>query len=100
MNQPQPPLLLFTPHLTDSTKPIPTQHLHYQPYIPIPQKKLPQIPKQIKQNSPPTITTILHPIPPLQISHIPLLIPVSSPHTKPPYPPNQYPIHRINQILP
>ncbi|WP_186312625.1 molybdenum cofactor biosynthesis protein MoaE, partial [Staphylococcus aureus] len=72
----------------------------YQTYIPITQNKFAQIPHEINQKSPPTITTILHTIPPLQISHIPLLIPLSSPHPKHAYPPNQYPIQRIKQILP
>uniref|UniRef100_UPI001642AE8A molybdenum cofactor biosynthesis protein MoaE n=1 Tax=Staphylococcus saprophyticus TaxID=29385 RepID=UPI001642AE8A len=73
-----------------STKAVKTEYLQYQPYIPMPHNKLPQIPDQISHKSPRTKTPILHTIPPLNISHIPLIISVASPHPNHPYPPNQY----------
>ncbi|CZR99362.1 Molybdopterin synthase catalytic subunit [Clostridioides difficile] len=50
------------------TKGIRTQHLEYEAYIPMAEKKLAQIGKEIEEKWPGTITTIVHRIGPLQIS--------------------------------
>jgi len=94
INERQGAVVVFTGHVREWTKGIRTQHLEYEAYIPMAEKKLAQIGKEIEEKWPGTITTIVHRIGPLQISDIAVLIAVSSPHRKAAYAANEYAIAR------
>lgn len=100
INERQGAVVVFTGHVREWTKGIRTQHLEYEAYIPMAEKKLAQIGKEIEEKWPGTITTIVHRIGPLQISDIAVLIAVSSPHRKAAYAANEYAIERIKEIVP
>ena len=89
INERQGAVVVFTGHVREWTKGIRTQHLEYEAYIPMAEKKLAQIGKEIEEKWPGTITTIVHRIGPLQISDIAVLIAVS-----------EYAIERIKEIVP
>ncbi|MCU5745178.1 molybdenum cofactor biosynthesis protein MoaE [Staphylococcus sp. SQ8-PEA] len=93
-------VVVFTGHVREWTKGVKTEHLEYEAYIPMAEKKLQQIGEEISRKWPGTIVSIVHRIGALQISDIAVLISVSSPHRQDAYRANEYAIDRIKEIVP
>lgn len=91
---------VFTGHVREWTKGIRTIYLAYEAYIPMAEKKLAQIGKEIEEQWPNTKVAIAHRIGKLEISDIAVVIAVSSPHRKVAYEANEYAIERIKEIVP
>ncbi|MCH1625868.1 molybdenum cofactor biosynthesis protein MoaE [Ferdinandcohnia quinoae] len=77
-----------------------TLRLEYDAYIPMAEKKLTEIGKEISEKWPEAKTAITHRIGRLEISEIAVVIAVSTPHRKDAYAANEYAIERIKQIVP
>lgn len=93
-------VVVFTGHVREWTKGIRTEHLEYEAYVPMAEKKIAQIGDEINEQWPGTIVSIVHRIGPLHISDIAVLIAVSSPHRKDAYAANEYAIDRIKEVVP
>ncbi len=91
---------VFTGHVRELTHGIRTLYLAYEAYVPMAEKKLAEIGREIGERWPGTRTAIAHRIGELQISEIAVVIAVSSPHRKAAYEANEYAIERIKQIVP
>lgn len=91
---------VFTGHVREWTNGIRTIYLAYEAYIPMAEKKLEQIGREIEERWPGTRTAIAHRIGELQISDIAVVIAVSSPHRKTAYEANEYAIERIKEVVP
>ncbi|GGI40965.1 molybdenum cofactor biosynthesis protein MoaE [Mammaliicoccus stepanovicii] len=100
LNEKQGAIVVFTGHVREWTKGIKTEYLAYEAYIPMAEKKLEQIGKEINDKWPGTIVAIAHRIGALQISDIAVVISVSSPHRHAAYEANEYAIERIKEIVP
>ncbi|MDX8044744.1 molybdenum cofactor biosynthesis protein MoaE [Gracilibacillus sp. S3-1-1] len=77
-----------------------TVYLEYQAYVPMAEKMLAQIGKEINDKWENTKVAITHRIGSLDITEIAVVIAVSSPHRKAAYQANEYAIERIKQIVP
>ncbi|WP_425431945.1 molybdenum cofactor biosynthesis protein MoaE [Gracilibacillus ureilyticus] len=77
-----------------------TIFLQYQAYVPMAEKMLAQIGKEIEEKWENTAVAITHRIGRLEISEAAVVIAVSSPHRKAAYQANEYAIERIKQIVP
>lgn len=77
-----------------------TLYLEYQAYIPMAEKKLAQIGKEINEKWPEAETAIVHRIGRLDISDIAVVIAVSTPHRDDSYQASRYAIERIKEIVP
>ena len=91
---------VFTGHVREWTKGVKTIYLAYEAYIPMAEKKLAQIGKEIEEKWPNTKVAIAHRIGKLEISDIAVVIAVSSPHRKVAYEANEYAIERIKEMVP
>lgn len=91
---------VFTGIVREWTQGIKTEYLEYEAYIPMAEKKLAQIGKEINEKWPGTIVSIAHRIGNLQVSEIAVVICVSSPHRKDSYAANEYAIERIKEVVP
>lgn len=100
LNEHQGAVVVFTGHVREWTKGIKTEYLEYEAYIPMAEKKLAQIGKEINEKWPGTIVSIAHRIGNLQVSEIAVVICVSSPHRKDSYAANEYAIERIKEVVP
>lgn len=77
-----------------------TLYLEYQAYVPMAEKMLAEIGKEVEEKWPETKVAITHRIGRLDISDTAVCIAVSSPHRKAAYEANEYSINRIKQIVP
>ncbi|WP_312039795.1 molybdenum cofactor biosynthesis protein MoaE [Macrococcoides bohemicum] len=91
---------VFTGIVREWTQGVKTEYLEYEAYIPMAEKKLAQIGKEINEKWPGTIVSIAHRIGNLQVSEIAVVICVSSPHRKDSYAANEYAIERIKEVVP
>lgn len=91
---------LFTGHVREWTEGIRTLYLAYEAYVPMAQKKLAEIGREIEEKWIGTRVAIAHRIGELQIGDIAVVIAVSSPHRSDAYEANEYAIERIKEIVP
>lgn len=91
---------VFTGHVREWTHGVRTLYLSYEAYVPMAEKKLAEIGREIEERWPLTRTAIAHRIGELHISDIAVIIVVASPHRKAAYEANEYAIERIKQIVP
>lgn len=77
-----------------------TIYLEYQAYVPMAEKMLTQIGKEVEDKWRNSKVAITHRVGRLEISDIAVAIAVSSPHRKAAYEANEYAIDRIKQIVP
>ncbi|MFC6040043.1 molybdenum cofactor biosynthesis protein MoaE [Paenisporosarcina macmurdoensis] len=91
---------LFTGHVREWTQGVRTMYLAYEAYVPMAEKKLAEIGREIEVKWEGTRVAIAHRIGELQISDIAVVIAVSSPHRKTAYEANEYAIERIKEIVP
>lgn len=100
LNEKQGAIVVFTGHVREWTKGIRTKYLAYEAYVPMAEKKMAQIGKEVEQKWPGTMIAIAHRIGEVPISDIAVVISVSSPHRKDAYKANEYAIERIKEIVP
>ncbi|MET3574159.1 molybdenum cofactor biosynthesis protein MoaE [Bhargavaea ullalensis] len=93
-------VVLFTGHVREWTKGIRTLHLSYDAYVPMAEKKMAQIGREVEEKWEGTRTAIAHRIGELGIGEVAVVIAVSSPHRKAAYEANEYCIERIKQDVP
>lgn len=91
---------VFTGHVREWTDGVRTAFLFYEAYVPMAEKKMAEIGKEIERRWPHTRVAMVHRIGKLHISDIAVLVAVSSPHRKAAYEANEYAIERIKQIVP
>ncbi len=91
---------VFTGHVREWTQGVRTLYLAYEAYVPMAQKKLTEIGREIEQKWEGTRVAIAHRIGELQIGDIAVVIAVSSPHRSDAYEANEYAIERIKEIVP
>lgn len=91
---------LFTGHVREWTEGVRTLYLAYEAYVPMAQKKLAEIGREIEEKWIGTRVAIAHRIGELQIGDIAVVIAVSSPHRSDAYEANEYAIERIKEIVP
>lgn len=91
---------LFTGHVREWTHGIKTLYLAYEAYIPMAERKMAEIGKEIEEKWPNTKIAIAHRIGELHISDIAVVIAVSAPHRKAAYEANEYAIDRIKEMVP
>lgn len=91
---------LFTGHVREWTHGIKTLYLAYEAYIPMAERKMAEIGKEIETKWPNTKIAIAHRIGELHISDIAVVIAVSAPHRKAAYEANEYAIERIKEMVP
>ncbi|ADO57795.1 molybdopterin synthase subunit 2 [Paenibacillus jamilae] len=91
---------LFTGHVREWTQGVRTLYLAYEAYVPMAEKKLAEIGREIEQKWEGTRVAIAHRIGELQIGDIAVVIAVSSPHRSDAYQANEYAIERIKEIVP
>jgi molybdopterin synthase catalytic subunit len=91
---------LFTGHVREWTEGVRTLYLAYEAYVPMAQKKLAEIGREIEEKWIGTKVAIAHRIGELQIGDIAVVIAVSSPHRSDAYEANEYAIERIKEIVP
>lgn len=91
---------IFTGHVREWTQGVRTLYLAYEAYVPMAQKKLTEIGREIEQKWEGTRVAIAHRIGELQIGDIAVVIAVSSPHRSDAYEANEYAIERIKEIVP
>lgn len=91
---------VFTGHVREWTHGVRTLYLSYEAYVPMAEKKLAEIGREIEERWPLTRTAIAHRIGELHISDIAVVIVVATPHRKAAYEANEYAIERIKQIVP
>lgn len=77
-----------------------TLYLEYQAYVPMAEKKLEEIGREIEQRWKHTETAIAHRIGHLDISEVAVAIAVSTPHRKDAFEASSYAIERIKEIVP
>lgn len=77
-----------------------TLFLEYEAYVPMAEKKLEEIAKEISEQWPDTQTSIAHRIGRLDISDIAVAIAVSTPHRDHAFAASRYAIERIKEIVP
>lgn len=90
----------FTGIVREFTKGKKTLYLEYQAYIPMAEKKLEEIGKEIEEKWANTTTAIVHRIGRLEISEVAVAIAVSTPHRKDAFEASSYTIERIKEIVP
>ncbi|WP_040226140.1 molybdenum cofactor biosynthesis protein MoaE [Bhargavaea cecembensis] len=93
-------VVLFTGHVREWTKGIRTLFLSYDAYVPMAEKKMAQIGREIGEKWEGTRVAIAHRIGELAVGEIAVVIAVSSPHRKAAYEANEYAIERIKQDVP
>ncbi|AET62025.1 MULTISPECIES: molybdenum cofactor biosynthesis protein MoaE [Paenibacillus] len=91
---------VFTGHVREWTEGVRTLYLAYEAYVPMAQKKLAEIGREIEEKWIGTKVAIAHRIGELQIGDIAVVIAVSSPHRSDAYEANEYAIERIKEIVP
>ncbi|MCC3380203.1 molybdenum cofactor biosynthesis protein MoaE [Paenibacillus farraposensis] len=91
---------MFTGHVREWTEGVRTLYLAYEAYVPMAQKKLAEIGREIEEKWIGTRVAIAHRIGELQIGDIAVVIAVSSPHRSDAYEANEYAIERIKEIVP
>ncbi|AZH32034.1 MULTISPECIES: molybdenum cofactor biosynthesis protein MoaE [Paenibacillus] len=91
---------VFTGHVREWTQGVRTLYLAYEAYVPMAEKKLAEIGREIEQKWEGTRVAIAHRIGELQIGDIAVVIAVSSPHRSDAYQANEYAIERIKEIVP
>lgn len=91
---------VFTGHVREWTQGVRTLYLAYEAYIPMAEKKLAEIGREIEEKWVGTKVAIAHRIGELQIGDIAVVIAVSSPHRSDAYEANEYAIERIKEIVP
>ncbi|WP_202081074.1 molybdenum cofactor biosynthesis protein MoaE [Caldalkalibacillus salinus] len=77
-----------------------TLYLEYEAYVPMAEKKLQQIGKEIQEQWPEARVAIDHRIGTLDITDIAVVIAVSTPHRADAYDASRYAIERIKEIVP
>lgn len=90
----------FTGIVREFTKGKKTLFLEYQAYIPMAEKKLAEIGREIEERWTDTETAIAHRIGRLDISEVAVAIAVSTPHRKDAFEASSYAIERIKEIVP
>ena len=90
----------FTGIVREFTKGKKTLYLEYQAYIPMAEKKLAEIGKEIEERWSDTETAIAHRVGRLDISEVAVAIAVSTPHRKDAFEASSYAIERIKEIVP
>ncbi len=90
----------FTGIVREFTKGKKTLYLEYQAYIPMAEKKLAEIGREIEEKWTDTETAIAHRIGRLDISEVAVAIAVSTPHRKDAFEASSYAIERIKEIVP
>lgn len=90
----------FTGIVREFTKGKRTLHLEYQAYIPMAEKKLAEIGKEIESKWEDVETAIVHRIGRLNISDVAVAIAVSTPHRNDAFAASSYAIERIKEIVP
>jgi molybdopterin synthase catalytic subunit len=77
-----------------------TRFLHYEAYVPMAEKQLEKIGKEIQEKWPQARTAITHRIGRLDISDVAVTIAVSTPHRKDAFEASRFAIERIKEIVP
>ena len=77
-----------------------TLSLEYQAYVPMAERKLEEIGKEMQEKWPQLKVAITHRTGRLDISEVAVVIAVSSPHRKAAYEANEYAIERIKEVVP
>lgn len=77
-----------------------TLYLEYQAYVPMAEKKLAEIAKEIEEKWKDTKTAIAHRTGRLDISEVAVAIAVSTPHRNDAFEASRYAIERIKEIVP
>ncbi|WP_096198875.1 molybdenum cofactor biosynthesis protein MoaE [Bacillus sp. FJAT-45350] len=90
----------FIGTVRELTKGKKTLHLEYDAYIPMAEKKLAQIGKEIEEKWESPRVAIVHRIGSLKITDIAVVIAVSTPHRNDSYEASRYAIERIKEIVP
>lgn len=93
-------VIVFTGHVREWTNNIRTIHLEYEAYIPLAEKMLAKIGKEVMEKWPNIRIAIAHRIGKLDITEIAVVVAVSSPHRKNAYEANEYAIRRLKEIVP
>ncbi|HEY4390686.1 MAG TPA: molybdenum cofactor biosynthesis protein MoaE [Paenibacillus sp.] len=91
---------VFTGHVREWTQGVRTLYLAYEAYIPMAERMLAQIGREIEEKWPGSRVAIAHRIGELHISDIAVVISVSSSHRKAAYEANEYAIERIKEMVP
>ncbi len=90
----------FTGIVREFTRGKKTLFLEYQAYVPMAEKKLAEIGREIEERWEHTETAIAHRIGRLDISEVAVAIAVSTPHRKDAFEASSYAIERIKEIVP
>ncbi|HEU5141430.1 MAG TPA: molybdenum cofactor biosynthesis protein MoaE [Bacillales bacterium] len=90
----------FIGTVREMTKGRRTLYLQYEAYIPMAEKQLAQIGREIADRWPEARTAITHRIGRLEISDLAVVIAVSSPHRAASFEASRYAIERIKEIVP
>lgn len=90
----------FTGIVREFTKGKRTLFLEYQAYIPMAEKKLAEIGKEIEERWGDVETAIVHRVGQLDISDVAVVIAVSTPHRADAFAASRYAIERIKEIVP
>lgn len=77
-----------------------TLYLQYEAYVPMAEKQLVQVGKEIAEKWPGSRTAITHRIGRLDISDVAVVIAVSSPHRAAAFEASRYAIERIKEVVP
>jgi molybdopterin synthase catalytic subunit len=77
-----------------------TRYLEYEAYVPMAEKQLERVGKEITERWPDAISAITHRIGSLQISDVAVVIAVSTPHRNDAFEASRYAIERIKEIVP
>ena len=93
-------IVTFTGHVREWTKGIRTLYLSYEAYVPMAEKKMAQIGREIEGKWKGSRVAIAHRIGELDVGEVAVVIAVSSPHRKAAYEANEYAIERIKQDVP